>query len=87
MFQTLIFFNEEILAHLLFPEYCFMAQDKGECDDYQARFFYDHTTGVCDQFLYSGCGGNQNRFRSSTECDSKCGDAQGELLELCAKCD
>uniref|UniRef100_A0A673B913 BPTI/Kunitz inhibitor domain-containing protein n=1 Tax=Sphaeramia orbicularis TaxID=375764 RepID=A0A673B913_9TELE len=36
------------------------------------RFFYNSTSRSCEVFIYRGCGGNQNRFRSKRECIHTC---------------
>ncbi|KAK4313128.1 hypothetical protein Pmani_015500 [Petrolisthes manimaculis] len=60
-------------------ESCFLEQDQGKCEDFQAYWYYNSTNGVCHQFLFGGCGGNENRFKSGQECENKCGDA----LDIC----
>jgi len=42
-----------------------------------SKYFYDRQDGVCKQFMYSGCGGNDNRFDSKQECERQCFEAQG----------
>lgn len=44
----------------------------GECSDNQIRYFYDENSGMCKEFLYSGCFGNANNFRTLDECEKKC---------------
>ncbi|XP_076032052.1 proteoglycan-like sulfated glycoprotein papilin isoform X2 [Oratosquilla oratoria] len=70
-------------------EFCFLDPLRGTCIDNQAYFYYDSTDGVCRQFIYSGCEGNRNRFRSSQECENKCADAQDvcELPRVVGPCD
>ncbi len=36
------------------------------------RFYYDPDTTSCVSFVYSGCGGNGNKFDSMSECLSTC---------------
>ncbi|KAA3670754.1 uncharacterized protein DEA37_0006623 [Paragonimus westermani] len=36
-------------------------------------FAYDARSGECVPFVYSGCGGNAERFRSMDECMKQCG--------------
>ena len=62
-------------------ESCFLPGDAGSsCSDAAALWYYDSSVGVCTQFLYGGCGGNQNRFRTRDECRQRCGAAQGTSL-------
>lgn len=56
---------------------CFLYQDRGNCSNMSSKYFYDRQDGVCKQFMYGGCGGNDNRFDSKQECDQQCSDAQG----------
>ncbi|KAA3675749.1 uncharacterized protein DEA37_0011836 [Paragonimus westermani] len=37
------------------------------------RFAYDANSGQCVEFIYSGCGGNRNKFASLEECGLHCG--------------
>ncbi|XP_042856111.1 papilin-like, partial [Penaeus japonicus] len=60
-------------------EHCFLTADQGPCTDYQAHWHYVSESGVCRQFLYGGCQGNQNRFRTRDECENRCGSA----VDLC----
>lgn len=36
------------------------------------RFSYDAESKECVQFVYGGCGGNDNRFMTKEECEQKC---------------
>lgn len=51
---------------------------EGDCDKSILAFFYNHETGACEQFQYTGCGGNGNRFDSQNECESQCTGGKGE---------
>ncbi|XP_050528636.1 papilin isoform X2 [Daktulosphaira vitifoliae] len=57
-------------------EKCFLYQDRGSCSDMTPKYFYDRQDGVCKQFMYGGCGGNENRFDNKQECERQCFDAQ-----------
>lgn len=54
-------------------EVCRSTQDSGPCQDYSDQFYYDAYKGTCLTFIYGGCGGNLNRFRSEEECMQRCG--------------
>ncbi|KHJ75381.1 Kunitz/Bovine pancreatic trypsin inhibitor domain protein [Oesophagostomum dentatum] len=36
------------------------------------RYFFDYRTFACLAFEYLGCGGNENRYRTSSECSFDC---------------
>ncbi|KHJ88651.1 Kunitz/Bovine pancreatic trypsin inhibitor domain protein [Oesophagostomum dentatum] len=42
------------------------------CNEFKNfQFFYDDTIGECFPFLYKGCGGNGNNYKTISDC-SKC---------------
>ncbi|XP_072145614.1 uncharacterized protein [Dermacentor andersoni] len=47
---------------------CKKTVDPGDCNEVHERWFYDAQTGVCLRFVYTGCGGNKNRFKSAEFC-------------------
>ena len=51
---------------------CFDQADPGECEESIPRFFFNERTGQCDMFLFSGCGGNGNNFKTFEECTAAC---------------
>ena len=56
---------------------CFLPRDSGSCLSYAPMFYYDVRTSSCHQFIYRGCGGNGNRFHTSSECRQRCVAAAG----------
>uniref|UniRef100_T1JGC4 Papilin n=1 Tax=Strigamia maritima TaxID=126957 RepID=T1JGC4_STRMM len=62
-------------------EDCHLDKAYGRCDDSTIRWYYKKDTGVCEQFHYSGCNGNNNRFETRPECEEKCFHSQ-EICEL-----
>ena len=51
---------------------CQKPKAEGGCLENYPRWFFNKETGVCEQFQYSGCAGNNNRFMSERECTSAC---------------
>ena len=56
-------------------ERCNMKADYGRCHGQQLHWHFDSRTQLCHSFLYSGCGGNANRFDSHMACASVCEEA------------
>uniref|UniRef100_A0AC34Q2N4 Papilin n=1 Tax=Panagrolaimus sp. JU765 TaxID=591449 RepID=A0AC34Q2N4_9BILA len=44
----------------------------GPCNRLHYMWFYNLTSGMCEQFLYGGCGGNDNRFSTFEHCQITC---------------
>uniref|UniRef100_A0A3B3UBT0 BPTI/Kunitz inhibitor domain-containing protein n=1 Tax=Poecilia latipinna TaxID=48699 RepID=A0A3B3UBT0_9TELE len=51
---------------------CLLAKNSGGCRKPSVVWFHDARTGRCARFLYNGCGGNQNRFRTRERCEEMC---------------
>ncbi|XP_071447634.1 kunitz-type serine protease inhibitor A-like [Hetaerina americana] len=51
---------------------CFLAKDGGPCRGLFRAFYYSADSQRCENFIYSGCGGNKNRFKTRDECEKKC---------------
>ncbi|KHJ80974.1 Kunitz/Bovine pancreatic trypsin inhibitor domain protein, partial [Oesophagostomum dentatum] len=63
-------------------ELCYTEVDQGHtCDTAKPglRYFYDATTNSCWPFLYKGCGGNKNNYKSDTDCLIRCMFMDGGL--------
>ncbi|ESO96956.1 hypothetical protein LOTGIDRAFT_115215, partial [Lottia gigantea] len=43
---------------------CKLASEPGMCKGYFPRFYFNHKSGKCEGFVYGGCGGNENNFKS-----------------------
>ncbi|GIY03099.1 hypothetical protein CEXT_538132 [Caerostris extrusa] len=44
----------------------------GRCRAGHRRYYFDQETGQCEMFLYGGCGGNQNNFKTKEMCEATC---------------
>ncbi|KRX20652.1 Mitochondrial inner membrane protein OXA1L, partial [Trichinella nelsoni] len=56
----------------LIDDVCIWPLDRGSCEKYSIRWFYNETTEMCVKFLYGGCQGNVNNFISRIECEQRC---------------
>ncbi|KAK8764420.1 hypothetical protein V5799_032971, partial [Amblyomma americanum] len=55
-----------------FEEYCKPKADPGPCDAYMPRWAFNVTTGQCEKFIYGGCGGNKNNYKTIQKCEVTC---------------
>lgn len=54
---------------------CILPVDKGSCEGgYNKRWYFDNERGECIAFIYSGCGGNLNNFKTPQSCLTTCKD-------------
>ena len=51
---------------------CFLTKDRGACNADIGRYYYDMNENSCKFFLWGGCGGNANNFRSRRFCVQVC---------------
>ncbi|XP_062566159.1 actinia tenebrosa protease inhibitors-like [Saccostrea cucullata] len=51
---------------------CSLPPKSGFCKAYIPRYYYDTKTGTCQKFIYGGCGGNVNNFRTKELCNRIC---------------
>ena len=52
---------------------CIMPIDAGDCDGKKTmRYAYNSKKGKCVKFKYTGCGGNENNFKTKKECKKNC---------------
>ena len=60
---------------------CHLPKVAGDCRMHIPSWFFDPQTGDCMQFVFGGCGGNENRFSSQDECRNICNHG-GETVEV-----
>lgn len=41
-------------------------------------FYYNAAEKICEQFIFGGCGGTENRFSTFEECETVCGGKKGK---------
>ena len=51
---------------------CSLPKDPGPCGGYYERYYYDSESGICKPFVYGGCLGNGNNFKTLQECLGQC---------------
>lgn len=51
---------------------CDLPEDSGPCRATIPRWRYDSAANECRSFVYGGCGGNRNNFRTKGECEGEC---------------
>ncbi|XP_077132643.1 collagen alpha-1(VII) chain isoform X1 [Ranitomeya variabilis] len=51
---------------------CSLPMLEGECTKYTLKWYYNQRVRGCRPFVYSGCGGNPNRFDEKDECELQC---------------
>jgi len=51
---------------------CTLGPETGPCYGAFPMFYYDFLSGLCKEFIYGGCLGNGNRFKTREECQAKC---------------
>lgn len=64
--------DDELPPLKLEHSFCALKADNGPCRAILMRFFFNIHTQKCEEFIYGGCEGNQNRFESLEECEQKC---------------
>ncbi|VDP50405.1 unnamed protein product [Soboliphyme baturini] len=51
---------------------CSLPSEPGNCLAYVQRWYYDAQRGQCYKFVYGGCNGNGNNFKTYDECMARC---------------
>ncbi|CAM2105418.1 tissue factor pathway inhibitor 2 isoform X1 [Caretta caretta] len=54
------------------PLLCYSPKDEGLCSSSVTRYYYNSKSQSCEEFSYTGCGGNANNFVSKKDCYSIC---------------
>lgn len=66
-------FESQLECEQTCPDVCSLPADVGPCDGVFPRWYFDAEEGDCKEFIWGGCDGNQNNFRSQAACDARCG--------------
>ncbi|XP_072548158.1 kunitz-type protease inhibitor 2 [Salminus brasiliensis] len=59
---------------------CRMQKAVGFCRAAFPRFYYDVTNQTCKPFIYGGCQGNNNNFKTLAECEAACSGVTGDVI-------
>uniref|UniRef100_A0A3Q3E0Y3 BPTI/Kunitz inhibitor domain-containing protein n=1 Tax=Hippocampus comes TaxID=109280 RepID=A0A3Q3E0Y3_HIPCM len=51
---------------------CSLPRDKGPCNTWKRRFYFNASIGECKEFGFGRCQGNANNFASLGECQRAC---------------
>ncbi|KAH9374646.1 hypothetical protein HPB48_019825 [Haemaphysalis longicornis] len=51
---------------------CLPKPEAGPCEAYMPRYYFDKSTKTCKEFIYGGCDGNRNNFKTPEECEASC---------------
>lgn len=62
-----------IFAYLFPAILCQLPQDSGLCTTTTQPWYFNSLTNACQQFTYTGCLGNPNRFDNRALCEARCG--------------
>nr|XP_033814724.1 collagen alpha-1(VII) chain-like [Geotrypetes seraphini] len=54
------------------PDLCRLPMDEGSCLRYTLLWYYHQEVDDCRPFVFGGCGGNSNRFKSRQICEVMC---------------
>ncbi|KAI0239009.1 Kunitz-type serine protease inhibitor bitisilin-2 [Lamellibrachia satsuma] len=54
------------------PRFCYLPAETGPCRAYFPRWYYNCATCKCEKFVYGGCKGNRNRFKTERACRRIC---------------
>eukprot|EP00094_Tigriopus_californicus_P009415 TCALIF_09078-PA protein Name:"Similar to Ppn Papilin (Drosophila melanogaster)" AED:0.22 eAED:0.22 QI:0/0/0/0.5/1/0.75/4/0/1231 len=64
---------------------CYLPKVTGPCKGSQSSWYFDMKWNKCMPFLYGGCLGNSNRFKSKVECQETCLNTRTEELDVCSQ--
>lgn len=63
----------ESTCPIIYIELCMLSPDRGPCDAAIPMYFFDAAgSKQCEQFIYGGCQGNENKFSTHAECEQVC---------------
>ncbi|PIO14538.1 hypothetical protein AB205_0191710 [Aquarana catesbeiana] len=74
VFITIYLFHCHLIFMCCFFPFlvCEQPRDPGPCKAHVKRYYYDQETDTCKDFIYGGCEGNRNNFKTEEECKRIC---------------
>jgi len=51
---------------------CLLPKAAGNCRAHISSYYFDQTSGLCSDFIFTGCNGNANNFLSLEDCQQMC---------------
>lgn len=60
------------LTGFRFLSVCLQPKVTGPCEALFRRYYYNSAAGLCEEFIYGGCQGNDNNFQTLAECEHRC---------------
>uniref|UniRef100_A0A034WTW0 Kunitz domain-containing protein 1 n=1 Tax=Rhipicephalus microplus TaxID=6941 RepID=A0A034WTW0_RHIMP len=63
------------VAAVDFDKQCVPTADPGPCKGFMPMWWYNIFTSRCEEFIYGGCQGNDNRYPTKEECEKTCAEA------------
>ena len=53
--------------------FCKLPVKTGPCRAHTSRYYFSQKDGKCKKFIFGGCRGNENNFKTHKECEKRCG--------------
>jgi hypothetical protein len=66
------------------PDRCKLPAEVGPCDASVPSYWFNAKTGLCQWFVYGGCGGNANRFATMEACYAACAASAVQDFAKCS---
>ncbi|XP_064464442.1 U-actitoxin-Avd3f-like isoform X2 [Ornithodoros turicata] len=75
IYPVVFFVVVELTSGLLLrpkPPACTASPDPGPCKAHVRRYYFNATSGRCEEFIYGGCYGNSNNYKRIVSCYKNC---------------
>lgn len=71
-----LLFSNFRFKNLAIVDICTLPFARGICGATFERWFYDSHTKQCKSFIFSGCRGNANQFKTKEKCEERCASSK-----------